>query len=108
MRCFASLRRRADFARLRQRGRRVATETLTVYRADAQPGDASSLVGIAVGTPIGKAVVRNKVRRRLVSILDDALAQRRSMRLLVVARPAAAAAAFGSLRADLYRALGPA
>jgi ribonuclease P protein component len=108
MRSFASLRRRADFARLRQRGRRAATGTLTLYRSDAQPGDQTSLVGIAVNKSIGKAVVRNKIRRRLVSILHDALAGRRAMRLLVVVRPPAAAAAFDALRADVSAALGPA
>jgi ribonuclease P protein component len=106
MRCFASLRRRADFARLRQRGRRVNTDTLTLYRSDAAANDPSSLVGIAINKSIGKAVVRNKIRRRLVAILEDALVQPRAMRLLVVARPGAAGAAFAALRADVHAALG--
>ena len=104
MRRYASLRRQTDFNRLRQRGRRISTGALTVYRADALPNDRTSVVGITVGKPIGKAVVRNTVRRRLAAILHDALAGRR-LRLLVVARPSAADAAFSSLRRDLERAL---
>jgi ribonuclease P protein component len=108
MRSFAGLRRRADFARLRRHGRRITTGTLSLYRSDGAAGDERSLVGIAINKSIGKAVVRNKIRRRLVSILHDALAERRTMRLLVVARPDAASAAFDTLRADVRAALGPA
>lgn len=106
MRRFASLRRRVDFARLRQRGRRVSTQTLTLYRSDAFPSDPTSLVGITVNKSIGKAVVRNKLRRRLAAIVHDALAQRRAMRLLVVARPAAATVPYSALSAEIASALG--
>jgi len=108
MRSFAGLRRRADFARLRRQGRRVNAGTVTLYRSDGAPSDERSLVGIAINKSIGKAVVRNKIRRRLVSILHDALSGRRIMRLLVVARPCAVDAAFDALRADVVAALGPA
>jgi ribonuclease P protein component len=107
MRRFASLRRRADFARLRQRGRRIATQTLTLYIADAVPSDATSLVGITVNKSIGKAVVRNKLRRRLAAIVNDALARsRRPLRLVVVARPAAAQAEYAALQGEVTSALG--
>lgn len=104
MRRYASLRRAADFHRLRQRGRRITCGALTVYRAEAHPGDRTSVVGITVGKPIGKAVVRNTVRRRVAAILHDVLAGRR-LRLLVVARPPAADAPFSTLRSELERAL---
>jgi ribonuclease P protein component len=104
MRRYASLRRSGEFSRLRQRGRRIATGALTVYRADPYPSDETSKVGITVGKPVGGAVVRNTVRRRVAAILREALAGRR-LRVLVVARPAAAAAPFSQLRNDLQRAL---
>ncbi len=107
MRRFASLRRRSDFSRLRQRGRRLSTPTLTIYRSDAFAGDPSSLVGITVTKAIGKAVVRNKLRRRLAAIVQEALAGTPAQRLLLVARPAAASAAFAALRADVTSALRP-
>ena len=106
MRRYASLRRRADFARLRQRGRRLNTPNLTLYRGDPQPGDTLPLVGITVTKAIGKAVVRNKLRRRLAAIVNDALDGRPPMRLLVVPRPAAAALDFAALRADVTSAFG--
>ena len=104
MRPYASLRRTAEFSRLRQRGRRVNANALTIYRSDPQAADRTSVVGITVAKPVGGAVVRNKVRRRVAAILRDLLAGRR-MRLLVVARPPAAQAPFSQLRNELERAL---
>ena len=106
MRRFASLRRRGDFARLRHRGRRIATKNLTLYLTDALPGDATPLVGITVNKSIGKAVVRNKLRRRLAAIVDEALVRERAIRLIVAARPAAADLSFAALRDELAAALG--
>lgn len=102
----ASLRRHADFARLRRYGRRIATKNLNLYLADARDGDSSSLVGVTVSKSIGKAVVRNKLRRRLSAILRELLPSQRQMRVLVVARPDAAALAFTDLRAEIRTAFG--
>ncbi|HEY8314063.1 MAG TPA: ribonuclease P protein component [Candidatus Baltobacteraceae bacterium] len=105
MRRFASLRRRADFNRLRQRGRRIATPNLTFFRGDAVPADPLPLVGIAVSKAVGTAVVRNRLRRRLAAIVQDSLDGRGCLRLLIVARPAAAATSFAGLRSEVERAL---
>lgn len=107
MRRFASLRRRSEFARLRRQGRRISTETFTLYRGEPKPSDRTSLVGITVSTSIGKAVVRNTVRRRLAEAVHEALAGRSPVRLLLVARPAAVAAPYTTLRADVVSALNP-
>ena len=104
MRQFASLRRRSEFNRLRQRGRRIVCGVLTLYRTDAFASDERSVVGITVGKQVGNAVVRNRVRRRIAAILHDVLKGRR-MRLLVVVRPEAAEAPFAQLQRDVERAL---
>jgi len=106
MRRFASLRRQSDFARLRRQGRRLPTKSLIIYRSDPLPGDSSSLVGITVSKSIGKAVIRNKLRRRLAAILHEALAPHGTMRLLLVARPSASQAGYAGLRAEIATALG--
>ena len=92
----ASLRRTAEFTRLRQRGRRIATSALTVFRADPFPSDRGAVVGITVGKPVGKAVIRNTVRRRVAAILREALSGRRLR---------AATAPFAQLRNELLSAL---
>jgi ribonuclease P protein component len=104
----ASLRRQSDFARLRRQGRRISTKSLTIYRSDAPAGEIVSLVGITVSKAIGKAVVRNKLRRRLLAIVGNVLAPHRAMRLLVVPRPSAAALPFSELRDEVTSALEPA
>jgi len=105
MRRFASLRRRAEFARLRQRGRRTATPNLTVYRSQGSPEGERPLVGITVSTAVGKAVVRNKVKRRIAACVHDLIPPDPQLRLLVVARPSTAAATYSELRTELARAL---
>lgn len=105
MRSFASLRRTADFSRVRQRGRRTATANLTVYRAQAAPRDERPLVGITVSKSVGTAVIRNRLRRRLAASLQNLLSPQARMRLLVVARPSAAALPFAALQDELRGAL---
>jgi ribonuclease P protein component len=105
MRRFAGLRRQANFARLRQRGRRIPTKNLTLYLGDAAAGDSTSLVGITVNKTIGKAVLRNTLRRRLAAIVNEALPSDRRVRLVIVARPTAGALSFAALRDELCAAL---
>ena len=105
MRRFATLNRQADFARLRRLGRRTSTKSLVIYRSDVLAGETSSRVGITVSKAVGKAVIRNKLRRRLAAIIHEALACERASRLLVVARPVAAGLAYPELRAELTSAL---
>lgn len=106
MRSFASLRRRGDFSRLRQRGRRLAIGPGTLYQADPLAGDRLPLVGISVSKAVGNAVVRNRVRRRLAAIFHEALAGAAPVRLLLVVRPDAAAAPYVQIRSQVQAALG--
>ena len=103
MRRFASLRRQADFARLRQRGRRTATPNLTVYRGLGTPRGERPLVGITVSTAVGKAVVRNKVKRRIAACVHELIPADPSLRLLVVTRPSTAKATYRDLHSELAR-----
>ena len=106
MRRFASLRRQADFTRLRRQGRRISTKSIIIYTSDPLPGDSSSLVGITVSKSIGKAVLRNKLRRRIAAIVHEALALYSAKRLLVVARSQAAQTPFHELHSEVTSALG--
>lgn len=105
MRRFASLRRNADFARLRQRGRRTSTKNLTIYRGQAKPQGERPLVGITVSTQVGKAVIRNRIKRRLTASLHELVPGDPQLRLLVIARPSSAEASYKELYAELAQAL---
>jgi ribonuclease P protein component len=104
MRRFASLRRSGDFARVRARGRRTAGSNLTIFCSDAARGDDRSLVGISVSKSVGGAVVRNRVKRRLMAAVQEVLPEGR-MRVVIVARPSAALASYRSLLAEVGKAL---
>lgn len=65
-----------------------------------------ALVGITISKAVGGAVVRNRLRRRIGSIVQEVfLAGAPPMRILIVARPAAAALDFPTLRTELTKAL---
>ena len=106
MRRFASLRRPGDFARVRSRGRRIATADLTIFRSDAVRGDRCALVGISVSKAVGGAVVRNRVRRRLGAAAHEVIAEGARFRAVIIARASALAAPYDRLRAQVEKGLG--
>ena len=94
-----TLRRRKDFERLFSEGRRFNHKlwtTVVLGREEAQPPRAAFIVG----GKIGKAVVRNKLRRRLREawrrLVDDV---DQSADVAFIAHPAAATATYAQLAA---------
>jgi ribonuclease P protein component len=64
-------------------------------------------VGFSVSTKVGGSVVRNLLRRRMKAVLRPVLdAAPEALDLVVVARPAAAAAGFAELEAELRELVG--
>ena len=103
MRVYGSLRRRNEFARLQRRGKRRVGAQLVLLTLPARD---RTRVGITVSKPIGDAVVRNRLRRRIKAILDGHGLDRPPYRdLLFIARPGSGEAAFAALRADVERLL---
>lgn len=104
MRWYRSLRRTSDFAQLRRRGRRLASDSLAAYGLPGALGRPE--IGVTVSKAVGGAVVRNLVRRRIRGALDALSASRPTGgKLLLVARPAAALAPYGRLAGDVASAL---
>ncbi|HAZ17884.1 MAG TPA: ribonuclease P protein component [Acidimicrobiaceae bacterium] len=65
------LSRRDDFHALRRDGRSVRRGPLRVGFRAAGSADAGVRVAYAIPRPVGSAVVRNRLRRRLRAILVD-------------------------------------
>ena len=64
------MRRSAEFELTVRRGSRARGALLTGYQLVRQNGEARApLVGFVVSKAVGNAVVRNKVRRRLRSVM---------------------------------------
>jgi ribonuclease P protein component len=88
------LRRRSDFSAAYQRGRAWSNELLAVrVLANGLP---VSRFGFAVGKRVGKAVERNRVKRRLREIVRS-LDPAGGWDVVIIARPAAATADFSAL-----------
>lgn len=103
MRWYGRLRRSGEIAFLRRRGRHAALATLSAYAAPEDRG--ASRVGVTVSKAVGGAVTRNLVRRRIRGALDALPPPKDPVRLLLVAKPAAAVVPFERLAADVTAAL---
>ena len=102
----ARLRRSADIAKVRASGRSLRGAGFAVR---ALPNDGAD-VRIAVTAPkmLGRAVVRNRMRRRVREAFRIALRSAHidhGMDIVVVARPEAATTGFQALRDDAASAL---
>ena len=96
-----SLKQNHLFRRLYQRGKSAAGRYVVVYCR--KNGSDANRLGITAGSKVGKAVVRNKVRRRIREAyrLSEA-SYRRGYDIVVVARSRAAAAEYRDI-ADCLR-----
>ncbi len=100
----ARLTRRNEFTTVTRHGRRLGAELLALHVLSGQPG--GTRVGFVVGTPVGGAVVRNRVQRRLRHLMRERLGDLPAGTWVVVrALPAAARADSAQLGADLDRVL---
>jgi ribonuclease P protein component len=104
VRWYERLRRQAEIAYIRRRGKRATAATFTAYLAEL--ACFRPRIGITISKAVGKAVVRNRIRRRLRGALDGAvplLPERCG--LLLVVRPEAAPASYDTLAGDVARML---
>lgn len=106
-----TLKRRAEFLRVRG-GLRWSTPTL-VLEAKPRGRDETAAqepqgarFGYTVSKKVGKAVVRNRIRRQLKAatreLMENALP---GYDYVIIARPAAAGRRYAELRSDLTQAL---
>jgi len=89
------LRKSADFAEVMRKGRR-ARHPLLQFVALRSDSDVSR-VGYSVSKQVGGAVVRNRVKRRLRSIVRE-FAWVRGYDIVIVARPGADSVSFGEMQ----------
>lgn len=104
MKYTVSIKEKHLFRRLYAKGKSVVFPTIAVY---AKPNHSKrSRLGFTVGTKVGKAVCRNKVRRRLreaYRIHEEQLNP--GWDIVVVARVKAAHVSYQHLERELLRAL---
>ena len=102
MRFTSSIKHNYEFRRVYQAGRNTASGLMAIYCRRGRRG--RSQLGITVGTKVGKAVVRNKIRRRLREIyrLHEPTI-RRGLDVVIVARVKSRYATYQQLEADFLR-----
>ena len=97
-----SMRYNTEFRRLYASGKSAATGYIVVYCKRNRRG--RSQLGLTVGTKVGKAVVRNRVRRRLREIYRLHESEiRRGFDIVIVARVKSRYAAYSQLERDFLR-----
>ena len=89
-----------------RRGASASAPVLTVH-AFSPPAKAAGApkVGVIVTRKVGKAVVRNRIRRRCKAILETLLAPDDARWFVVICKPAAAQARFAELHRQLTWAM---
>ncbi len=100
-----TLKKNYEFQRLYSRGKSAVTPYLVVYARKTKRK--TNRIGITVSTKLGKAVVRNRVRRRIREIYR--LAEERftpGTEIVVVARVRAVKASYGQLEKAFLGACG--
>ena len=102
MKFTVSMKKNYEFRRLYSKGASAAAPYLVLYAR--KTGKSTSRLGITVSTKVGKAVVRNRVRRRIREIyrLHEQELQR-GLELVAVARVRAATASYGQLEKSFLR-----
>ncbi|MCL2368199.1 MAG: ribonuclease P protein component [Oscillospiraceae bacterium] len=98
----SSIKQNYEFRRIYARGKSVASGLIVVYCR--RNGRDANQLGLTVGTKVGKAVIRNRVRRRLKAIyrLHESTF-RRGFDIVIVARVRSKEASYGQLEADFLR-----
>src|SRR5450755_3679669 len=106
MRQYVSLRGRREFALTMRRGAIVSTPALTLYAFFPRTSRPSPpKVGVVVTRKVGKAVLRNQVRRRCKAILETILEPTDARWYVIACRPVAATTPFAELRRQLSGAI---
>ena len=105
MKTTQSLKGNYAFRRLYTKGKSSVQPAVVLYCR--KNGSGRNRLGLTTGTKVGKAVVRNRVRRRLREIYRLHEGEfRQGWDLVVVARSRAAEATYRELEAQLIRGAG--
>jgi len=103
------LRKRADFLRCYEQGRRRHGPLATLYIVERGEGAVHPRLGITVTRKVGGAVIRHRIKRRIREIYRR-WSERRQLApydILVHVKPAARQADFTTLQKEIQRLLRP-
>jgi len=93
------LNKHGSFAYVYRKGKRIAEPDVVLIYTPAR----SVRVGFSVSNKVGKAVVRNKVKRRLRASVGNRLTSISGCQAIVVANPSAASKDYVALDGEIER-----
>ncbi len=102
------LKKRCEFLSIQRRGLRFKIGNLIVIARPAQKTPKTAKIGFTVTKKVGKANVRNLVKRRLRHLSRENFSCWRKYQIVVLARPSSAEATFMELKSDFLAALAQA
>ena len=91
------LNKHGSFAYVYRKGKRLSETDVVLIYTPAR----SVRVGFSVSNKVGKAVVRNKVKRRLRASVSNNLARLSGCQAIVIANPSAAGKDYAALSGEL-------
>ncbi|MEJ2085745.1 MAG: ribonuclease P protein component [Acidobacteriota bacterium] len=103
------LRRRAEYQRCYEKGRRIGGRLVTLFVVDRESDDSGPRLGVTVTRRVGNAVERHRIKRRVKEIYRR-WAQRNRLPpadIVVHLKPEAREADYQTLEKDLIRLLSP-
>ncbi len=101
------LRRRTDYLRCYEQGRRRRGRLVTLFVVEREPGATGPRLGITVTRKVGNSVIRHRIKRRVKEIYRR-WSQRNQLPpsdILVHLRPQAGEADFATLQKELIQLL---
>lgn len=96
-----------DFQKVFQKGKSKANRQFVIYKLP-KPGQNHFRVGISVGTKLGNAVVRNKIKRRIrqaLMELDKEMNFDHALDFIVIARQPVSKMDFWEIKKSLHHVL---
>ncbi len=93
------LNKHGSFSYVYRKGKRIAEPDVVLYFTPAK----TARVGFSVSNKVGKAVVRNKVKRRLRAAVASKLGRLCGCQAIVAASPSAAGKDYDTLDGELDR-----
>ena len=102
----ATLKSAREFRRVHSGGK-ASADGLFVLKAVTRPDSGATLIGVTVSRKVGKAVTRNRIRRRVLEIWRDLYTRglvSPGFEIVFIARPAAEAG-FAEIRRSVMKLL---
>ena len=97
------LRKRKEFAYIYRKGEKFNSDNLILYKISSKY--TTPRIGFSVSNKVGKAVIRNKIKRRLREIMRENIVKIQKCNLIIVAKPSITELNFSEIKTEIQQLL---